>query len=154
MSVGDVPGRDWTAHSLRTLGEAGYRSSGPRTAVVEALARRRCSVSAAEIADELRRRDAGVGLASIYRALELLDRLKLARRIDVGEGVTRYEPAYPSGEHHHHLVCERCGEVAAFEDAELEHAIQRLSGRMEYAVGGHEVVLRGRCPDCRRPTAS
>jgi Fur family transcriptional regulator, ferric uptake regulator len=147
--------KNWVAHTLRTLERAGYRSSGPRVAVVEALGRQGCSVTAREVADLVGERRTGVGLASVYRALELLDRMKLVQRFEVGEGMARYEPAYPSGEHHHHLVCERCGAVTAFEDDELEHAIEQVAGRVDFSIDGHDVTLRGQCPDCRgaRPRA-
>jgi Fur family transcriptional regulator, ferric uptake regulator len=143
------PRTEWVAHALGTLERAGYRSSAPRAAVVEALGRHGCSVTARELGDLLRERRNEVGLASIYRALELLDRMKLVQRFEVGEGTARYEPAYPSGEHHHHLVCERCGAVRAFEDDDLEHAIERLAGRVDFAVDAHDVTLRGECPRCK-----
>lgn len=117
--------------------------------MVEALAELGCSVTAREIAALLDERGRGVGLASIYRALELLERLRLVQRVDVGEGVTRYEPAHPGGEHHHHLVCESCGGVSAFEDQGLERAIERLARRVDYAIDAHDVTLRGECPACR-----
>jgi Fur family ferric uptake transcriptional regulator len=116
---------------------------------VDTLATLGCSVTAKEIADRLRERGQDVGVASIYRTLELLDRLRLARRVDAAEGVARYEPIDPSGEHHHHIVCERCGEVTAFEDHDLEHAIERLSQRVDFAIDAHDVTLRGECPGCR-----
>jgi len=140
---------DWVGHAHATLERDGYRLSAPRSAVVETLATLGCSVTAKEIADRLRERGEDVGVASIYRTLELLDRLRLARRVDAAEGVARYEPIDPSGEHHHHIVCERCGEVTAFEDRELEHAIEQLSRRVEHAIDAHDVTLRGRCPECR-----
>jgi Fur family ferric uptake transcriptional regulator len=90
-----------------------------------------------------------VGVASIYRTLDLLDSLRLARRVDAGEGVARYEPVDPSGEHHHHLVCDSCGDVTAFEDDALERAIEQLSSRVEFAIDAHDVTLRGECPACR-----
>ena len=138
----------WAEHTRRTLERAGYRSSAPRAAVVDALAELGCSATAKEIAGRLEGGGRRVGLASVYRALELLDRLDLVQRVDMGEGVARYEPALPSGEHHHHLVCESCGEVAAFEDQELERVIERLSVRVDFAIGAHDVTLRGECPAC------
>jgi Fur family ferric uptake transcriptional regulator len=138
----------WEGYAREALAEAGYRSSEPRSAVVDALAELGCSVTAREIADLLDERRRGVGLASIYRALDLLDRMRLVRRVDVGEGTARYEPVLPDGEHHHHLVCQSCGTVSAFEDHGLERAIEKLSRRVDYAVDGHEVTLRGECPAC------
>ena len=140
----------WVWHAQQTLERGGYRLSTPRSVVVETLADLGGSVTAKEIADRLRERGQDVGVASIYRTLELLDRLQLARRVDAAEGVARYEPVDPSGDHHHHLVCDRCGEVSAFEDRELERAIERLAGRVDYAVDAHDVTLRGECPDCHR----
>ena len=139
----------WAGHALRTLGRAGYRESGPRALVVDALADLGCSVTARDIADRLESGGRRVGLASVYRALEVLAELGLVQRVGVGEGVARYEPALPSGEHHHHLVCDRCGGVTAFEDGALERAIERLSDRVDFAIDAHDVTLRGECPACR-----
>jgi Fur family ferric uptake transcriptional regulator len=140
---------DWIGHARETLERDGYRLSAPRSAVVETLATLGCSVTAKEIADRLHQRGEDVGVASIYRTLDLLDRLRLARRVDAAEGVARYEPIDPSGQHHHHIVCERCGQVAAFEDRDLEAAIERLSRRVAYSIDTHDVTLRGKCPSCR-----
>jgi len=140
---------DWIGHARDTLERDGYRLSTPRAAVVETLASLGCSVTAKEIADRLHERGEDVGVASIYRTLDLLDRLRLARRVDAAEGVARYEPIDPSGEHHHHIVCESCGQVTAFEDRGLEAAIEQLSRRVEYSIDAHDVTLRGECPGCR-----
>jgi Fur family transcriptional regulator, ferric uptake regulator len=147
--VSTATAADWTEHTLRTLAGAGHRASAPRQEVVGAIAELGCSVTAREIADLLRERGSGIGLASIYRALDLLDRLGLVQRFDVGEGVARYEPALPGGDHHHHLVCDSCGTVEAFEDDALERAIHGLSGRTDFAVAAHDVTLHGECPACR-----
>ena len=139
----------WSDHARATLTEAGHRTSAPRDEVIEAIGRLGCSITARAIADYLRARDSNVGLASIYRALELLDRLGLVQRFDVGEGGACYEPALPSGEHHHHVVCDSCGKVEPFEDDALERAITHLSGKTAFAVAAHDVTLHGECPDCR-----
>jgi Fur family ferric uptake transcriptional regulator len=140
---------DWAQHAQRELEREGYRLSGPRSAVVEALDDLGCSVTAKEIGDRLRDQGQDIGVASVYRTLELLDKLRLTRRVDAAEGVARYEPVDPSGEHHHHIVCDSCGGVTAFEDSDLERAIERLAGRVDYAIDGHDVTLRGECPACR-----
>ncbi|MDT9121656.1 transcriptional repressor, partial [Escherichia coli] len=77
------------------LSAAGHRASAPRAEVIAAIADLGCSVSAREIADLLRERGSSVGLASIYRALELLERLELVKRIDLGDAAARYEAAAP-----------------------------------------------------------
>ena len=140
----------WTDHAIAALGDAGHRSSAARREVIEAVATLGCSMTAREIADLLRERGSKVGLASVYRALELLDRHGLVQRFDVGEGTARYEPALPSGEHHHHIVCDTCGTVEPFEDAQLERAIDGLAGKTDFTVAAHDVTLHGECPACQR----
>jgi Fur family ferric uptake transcriptional regulator len=139
----------WREHALQELDSAGYRRGEARGAVVEFLSRQPCALTAQEIGDALRRSRRSVGLASVYRALDILTDLKLIQRLEMGQGVARYEPLDPSGEHHHHLVCDRCGNVVPFDDPELELSIERLSSRLEFDVDEHDVVLRGACSACR-----
>ncbi|HYF26744.1 MAG TPA: Fur family transcriptional regulator [Baekduia sp.] len=138
----------WAQEAHRRLASAGYRSGEARSAVIDALAQAGGCVGAQELADRLRDAGRRVGTASVYRTLGVLGELELVRGRDVGEGVARYELVLPSGHHHHHVVCERCGATAAFEDDELEAAIDRAARRAPYAVRDHEVVLRGLCPAC------
>jgi Fur family ferric uptake transcriptional regulator len=139
----------WAAHAAAQVAEAGHRSGGARTAVIEALAGQSCCRSAQEIFDQLRGDGRRVGIASVYRVLDLLVSLGQVQRLDLGGGISRYEPALPGGEHHHHLVCVGCGEVRPFEDPRLERALEATATSSDFTVEGHDVVLRGRCPHCR-----
>lgn len=139
----------WGEHTLATLAAAGYRRGGARNAVVELLAREGCALTAQEIDDRLRAQGRSVGRASVYRILEVLTELRLVQRIDVGQGVARYERHLPDGEHHHHLVCDSCGQIAPFSDPTLEQAIERVCRSLSFAVDDHDVVLRGSCSACR-----
>jgi Fur family ferric uptake transcriptional regulator len=89
-----------------------------------------------------------VGIASVYRALETLVELELVHKLELGSGSAQYEPAAPSGDHHHHLVCGECGRVEAFADERLEQAIGNVSAEAAFRIEGHDVVLRGRCEKC------
>ena len=137
----------WADHAREELTRAGHRSGGARSEVVALLDEQRCCRSAQELHDELRRRDRSVGLASVYRALDVLASLHLVHRVDVG-GTACFEPADPSGEHHHHAICDDCGRRDVFEDPELEALIDRAGERLGYAIGAHDLVLRGACPEC------
>jgi Fur family ferric uptake transcriptional regulator len=147
MSERRPPG--WSEHALARLQEAGFRRGGARMAVVELLDRQDCALSALEIEDRLRDARRGVARASIYRALEQLAELRLVQRLEVGQGTARYEPVQPGGDHHHHMVCDRCGTVVPFEDTGLERSIERLSARVKFDVAEHDVVLHGACEACR-----
>jgi Fur family ferric uptake transcriptional regulator len=139
----------WLDAALTALSDAGYRNSGGRRTVLDALARQSCAISAREIEDGLRERGRDVGRATIYRSLEQLAELNLVNRVDVGDGTMRYEPRLPGGGHHHHLVCDTCGAVAPFEDDALERAVQRISTTVDFRVDEHEIVLHGACRRCR-----
>ena len=103
-----------------------------------------------EIEDALRDSGRRVARASIYRVVEELEELGLLTRLDLGTGTGRFEAADPAGDrHHHHLLCEDCGDLVPFSDAELERVIGRVSKRLPYSVSGHDFTLHGSCASCR-----
>ena len=143
--TGSPDGAAWTETALRAIRAAGHRSGGARQAVVELLAEHRTGLTALQIADLLHGR---AGTASVYRALGLLVELGLLHALDLGQGATRYELILPDGQHHHHLVCRRCGRTDVFADPRLERVLARVEDDARYTIDGHDVVLRGLCPTC------
>ncbi len=139
---------EWIDYAHATLMVAGLKRGAARERIIEILSEHSCALSAIEIEDALRRRGQPTARASIYRVLDLLVEHGLAERVAVGEGQARFERVDPSGHHHHHLVCDRCGELIAFADPGLERAINRLSDRLGVRVESHEVTLRGACGRC------
>jgi Fur family transcriptional regulator, ferric uptake regulator len=139
----------WEKHAREELRRSGARTGGARDAVISYLAAQDCCLSAQEVFDSLRSEGRSVGIASVYRVLEQLAELRLVHRVDFGHGVTRFEPALPGGQHHHHLVCGACGKVDTFDDVALERAVSRVAGAHGYELDQHDVVLHGSCGDCR-----
>ena len=140
---------DWAEATAHALQSKGLRKGSARQAVIELLAAQSCCLTAQEVFDELRASSGRpVGIASVYRILDLLTAEGLVQRIELGSGVARYEPAWPDG-HHHHLVCDSCGKVDAFEDKALERALHKVEANSGYAVDAHDVVLHGTCASCR-----
>jgi Fur family transcriptional regulator, ferric uptake regulator len=138
----------WSEQALERLSGAGYRRGGAREAVIELLDEQPCALSALDIEDRLRARDGRrVGRASIYRVVDELVTLGLLSRVEVGDGVARYEPQRHG--HHHHLVCDGCGRLEPFEDEALERVIHRLGERVAFDVSDHDVTLHGTCATCR-----
>lgn len=88
------------------------------------------------------------GLTTVYRALESLVALGLVQSVDLGDGEKRFELVAP-GEHHHHLVCERCRESIHLDQclvASLESAIKSKYG---FHVTGHILEMFGVCKQCK-----
>ncbi|WCB94516.1 hypothetical protein DSM104299_03253 [Baekduia alba] len=147
---GCADGACWAERATDALAEAGYRRGGARASLIALLDDQRCALSAAEIEETLGTAGDGarpVARASIYRILEELEALKLITRVEVGQGLARFE-AHRSEGHHHHMVCDACGIVIPFEDPELEDSIQRLARKVTFTVAEHDVVLHGSCAEC------
>lgn len=145
----------WAEQAADRLTQAGYRRGGARQAVIDLLAGQPCALSALEIEEALRTSSRQVARASVYRVLDELEQLKLVTRIEVGQGISRYEALHPHGaHHHHHLVCDDCGEVIPFEDDELERTIDRVARRVAFDVAEHDIVLHGSCGPCGRQRAT
>lgn len=152
-------GAAWAEHAREVLHRAGHQKGAARDTLIELLSGQDCALSALEIEDALRHAAGGrrpvargrrpVARASVYRVLELLQEHNLVSRLDLGDGVARYELVDPAGDHHHHMVCDRCGQLVPFHDPALERSISRLSDRLGFRTKDHEVTLHGHCPDCR-----
>jgi Fur family transcriptional regulator, ferric uptake regulator len=141
----------WADDTIARLQAEGYRNGGARLAIIELLGREHCCLTALEIFDKLRAEGRHVGIASVYRVLDLLVQHRLVQRVDVGGGHVRYEPQHASGEHHHHIVCDDCGNVEAFSNPKLEQVLHEIEGSVGYSISGHEVVLHGECGNCAVP---
>lgn len=67
------------------------------------------------------------------------------QRLDLGDGVARYESA---GAHHEHVRCESCGRVAEVPWCSLEDAARQVEARTGFRLTGHRLVFSGLCPAC------
>jgi Fur family transcriptional regulator, ferric uptake regulator len=147
----------WADRARAQIHRAGHRRGGARDVLIELLAREDCALTVQEIDKRLGEWLQGgvvsrpVGIASVYRGVEVLQDLRLIARVDVGDGVARYEraPLEQSDHHHHHFVCDQCGLLVPFDDDALEQAINALESRLGFEAKEHEVVLRGVCVGCR-----
>jgi Fur family ferric uptake transcriptional regulator len=134
---------NWSERARTALFSAGFRNGAGRSQVVELLAKEDCALTAAEIDGRLDR----VGRSTVYRSLEQLEELGLIHKVELGGDAVGFERVDPET-HHHHIVCEQCGRVVAFEDTRLEKAIVALAKRPDFSVYSHEVTLRGECASC------
>src|ERR1700677_2017029 len=142
--------QDWPEQAAGGRADAGYRRGGARRELLELMGGQPCALSAFEIEDRLAAGPRRVSRASIYRILEELEETGLIQRVEVGAGITRYEPIRSDHDHHHHLVCDRCGRLEPFTDPALEAAVAQASKRVDLNVSEHEIVLHGTCRDCDR----
>jgi Fur family transcriptional regulator, ferric uptake regulator len=102
------------------------------------------------------REEAGTGgsapdISTVYRNLELLERLGLVWHTHLGKGA----PVYHAAEHPHlHVVCQSCGEIASAAPDLLDAAAERLAADLGFTVDVGHVALSGTCRACRERTES
>ena len=113
-------------------------------------------LSAEEVHLHLRREKSEIGLATVYRSLELMSELGILQRLEFGEGKSRYEinSADPLEHHHHHLICNKCGKIAEFADDLLERLETDIMEKNGFEVSDHQVIFFGLCRDCRQKAES
>lgn len=137
------------------LRENGVKVTTQRVLVLEALSS--CAdghLTAEEIYDLVRAAYPEIGLATVYRTIQLLLELHLIDRINLDDGFVRYEIGdikdKKTRHHHHHLICRQCGRVVSFQDDLLEELEEKIQKTMHFTVSDHEVKLYGYCEECRR----
>jgi len=90
-----------------------------------------------------------VGIATVYRTLDVLVESGLVRAHDFGEGFKRYEPT-PGQASHGHLICIRCGKVVEFSNERLERMLPIIADEHGFQHQRHRVEIYGVCRDCQR----
>lgn len=90
-----------------------------------------------------------MGLATVYRTLDLLAELGILQKNDFGDGRSRYEFADKDLHHHHHLICLNCGEVSEFDDDLLESLEAVILKRNHFKVVDHNLKFLGYCQKCQ-----
>lgn len=138
------------------LKEKGLKVTNQRLLVLEVLEAHSDRHMTAEDVYELVKEDyPEIGLATIYRTLQLLLEMQLVDRINLDEGCVRYEIGETfygktaGKHHHHHLICKTCGKILPFKDDLLDELERRIEEEMGFHVLDHELKFYGQCRECR-----
>jgi Fur family transcriptional regulator, ferric uptake regulator len=129
----------------RTLTAKGSKLTTQRRVIIEALlANSSTPLSAEEVFIMVRKLSTGIGLATVYRTLELLCELRLAGKISFDDQMTRYEMRTAGQEHMpHHLICRDCGAVKELKEDWLEELEQRVLEEFGFLVTDHQLSFKG-----------
>ena len=135
----------------------GLRFTLPRQMILDVLHRTRSHLSAEDIYFKIHSIYPQIGLTTIYRTLDLLNRMGLVMKFDFGDGKARYElvdPQDPS--HHHHLVCRKCGRIIDYSDFVKEETRlikeieEELSKKYNFEIDSHQIHFQGLCSKCKQ----
>jgi len=141
----DGPHRQWQ----QFVSERGLHASKTRDAVVEIFLKTKEHIDLQGLFERARRSHPGVGFATVYRTMKLLEEAGIAHTRHFGNAKeTLYELA-AGRSHHDHLICERCGRIVEFVNAEVEKIQDRIASHYGFTLSRHRHELYGVCPDCQ-----
>lgn len=110
-------------------------------------------LTAEEIYDLAKEESPEIGLATIYRTVQVLLELHVIEKVTFDDGFARYElngEETGSGHRHHHAICTQCGKVYSLETDLLDTLEKQVFESLGFEVTDHEVKLYGLCSACRR----
>ncbi len=134
----------------KTLRGNGYKLTNQRRVVLEILYNRKGEhMTAEDIHNIVKVNNPEIGLATIYRSLQLLTELNLVDTLHLDDGIVRYEiHCDEEGHRHHHLICDVCGSISEASDDMLEEIEKDLEERYGFKVKNHVAKFYGICKDC------
>lgn len=136
----------------KLLKERGLKTTSQRMAILKVLlAQPDSHLTAEEIYDLVKKDWPDIGLATVYRNIQLLSEMNLIDKLNLDDGYVRYEIGDQNQEnhhHHHHMICVSCGKVFAFQEDLLDNLEKKIEQTTGFIVSDHEVKLYGHCAQC------
>jgi Fur family ferric uptake transcriptional regulator len=133
---------------LASLRPAGGKHSSKRDRIVQVFLRQEGHVSADDLFDRVRREAAGIGRATVYRTLQWMVGAGIARKVDFGEGRSRFEPSYRHPRHFH-LICTTCHSSSEFLSSDVESLMEEIAAARHFNAAQSVVQIYGTCEQCR-----
>lgn len=106
-------------------------------------------LSAEEVYDNTREKNPEIGLATVYRTLDLLSEVDILQKLNFEDGKVRYEFKDERAHHHHHLICLKCGSVSEFEGDLLDSLEKAITHKTGFYVTNHKLKFYGYCNKCQ-----
>ena len=131
------------------LSKKNLRNTSQRELILNTFLMQEDHISAEQLYDIVKKSDPSIGQATVYRMVKLLAEAGLAREIDFGDCVKRYEHSY-NHPHHDHLICRSCGKTVEVVDSVIEELQKRVAEKFEFELTDHAMYLYGFCKNCRK----
>ncbi|HSL93904.1 MAG TPA: Fur family transcriptional regulator [Bacillota bacterium] len=147
-----MPHKDAVDRVREILSQSDYRLTPQREAVLVVLLENSAThMTAEDIFAVTREHNPEIGLATIYRSLELFQNLGVVSSLHAGDGGRKYEIVPGRGEHyHHHLLCLDCGEITEFNEDLLEDLEKRIARENGFRIVDHSLRFFGYCRNCEK----
>ncbi len=123
------------------------RASAVDIIILETFARENAHLTSHEVYEQVRNRLPAVNPSTVYRALERLASNGKVSISDLGTGPVVYEAL--SDGIHHHLVCQKCGQIVTIGDDDVKEFFARIGARNKFQVATNHLILFGTCESCQ-----
>jgi len=135
----------------KQLHGASYKLTPQREATVLVLLEHEEEhLSAEDVFLLVKERAPEIGLATVYRTLELLTDLKVVEKVHFGDGVSRFDLRQEGASHfHHHLICIECGKVDEIKENLLKEVGEVVEDRWNFEIKDHWLTFHGICSECK-----
>jgi Fur family ferric uptake transcriptional regulator len=130
------------------LRPAGGKHSSKRDRILKTFLQQEGHLSADDLFDLVRREAPGIGRATVYRTLQWRVEAGVARKVDFGEGRSRFEPSY-GHPRHFHLICDTCHRSSEFLSSDIESVVEEVATARRFTPTQTVVQIYGTCEDCR-----
>ena len=144
---------DRSLPDISQLRPAGGKRSSKRDRILNIFLRQEGHLSADDLCDLVRREDPGIGRATVYRTLQWMVGAGIARKVDFGEGRSRFEPSFRHPRHFH-LVCNSCHRSSEFLSSDIESLVEEIATARSFAPAQSVLQVFGTCEECRTGTKS
>lgn len=134
------------------LSENGYKNTAPRKVLLEFLNNdENKHMSCDEIYEEISKDHPNIGIATVYRNMQLFEELGIAMKITLDDGVGRYEfrNLQDDVHQHHHLVCLKCNKLIEVKEDLLGELEEKLEEEHDFDIVDHDLKFYGYCNECR-----
>lgn len=133
------------------LHDARYKLTPQREVTVRVLLENESShLSAEDVFMKVKDKYPEIGLATVYRTLELLNELNVLDKVNFGDGVSRYDLRKEGAQHfHHHLICIHCGSVEEVEEDLLTDVEKIVTRDFNFDILDHRLTFHGVCKLCK-----
>lgn len=106
-------------------------------------------LSTEEIYDIVKENYPEIGLATVYRTVQLFEEMGIVDRLNFDDGCSRFELSNEDTvHHHHHLICEHCNKVFEVENDLLEEIEKEIERKYKFKIHDHNVMFYGICETC------
>ena len=102
-----------------------------------------------DLYDLVRKKNPKIGLATVYRTMKVICDAGLAREMDFGDGLRRFEHKHKH-QHHDHLICLKCGRIIEVRSPEIEKLQENLAKKHRFKTVRHRMEIFGICRTCER----